>query len=72
MSVDLIGVSSDSPFKYVLSVIDAFSKYPELIPILNKQATTTMEAFRDQVVFRYGMPLVVRADEGREFLGEFK
>ena len=56
----------------MLSVVDAFSKGVELISLRDKRAITVTEAFRDHVVYKHGMPLVVRKDEGREFLAEFR
>ena len=58
--------------KYVLSVICAYSKAPELVCLKTRSAEAVTQAFKDQVVCRYGCPLVVRFDEGKEFLGKFK
>src|SRR5206468_6962718 len=52
---------------YVVTVIDLFSKWAEGIPIRNKEATTVARALCDVFIMRYGVPLQILSDRGKEF-----
>jgi transposase InsO family protein len=48
-------------------MVDLFSKYAEGIPLRNKEAITVARALFDVVISRYGIPLQLLSDNGREF-----
>ena len=65
---DLMGpLPLDGGHKWLMVVIDAFSKWVELIPLSDKQAETTANAFFSQWICRYGVPRKVVSDRGTEF-----
>ena len=71
-SADLVDVQSlaseNQGFKYLLTVIDALSKYAWVRPLKDKTATSVAGAFKD--IFALGrIPKRLRTDRGREFLG---
>ena len=71
-SADLVDVrslaSENEGFKYLLTVIDALSKYAWVRPLKDKTATSVAGAFKD--IFALGrIPKRLRTDRGREFLG---
>ena len=73
--VDLVDLTKESGsnfnYKYILTCIDVFSKYAWAIPILNKSAKTTKEAF--EKIFADGRsPKYIFSDDGKEFKGECK
>src|SRR5206468_2916603 len=49
------------------TAIDAFTKFPEAVPLRNKEATTVARALFDVVISRYGIPLQLLSDRGTEF-----
>ena len=54
---DLFGplrTRSASGNKLILVITDAFTKYTELVPILNKEATTVARAFFEQIQRSHG------------------
>uniref|UniRef100_W8B595 RNA-directed DNA polymerase n=1 Tax=Ceratitis capitata TaxID=7213 RepID=W8B595_CERCA len=53
--------------KYVLVVMDYFSKWPEVYPIPNQEAKTVADAFTNNWVTRYGAPIELHSDQGRNF-----
>jgi len=61
-------------YRYILSVIDVFSKYVHLIPIKKKSGPTVATAFRslfDDPKYSTGRrPIWVRTDKGKEFLNK--
>jgi hypothetical protein len=53
--------------RYMLNVIDVFSKYAWSIPIQDKKATTVLQAFREIVSQSNRKPKHIWVDEGKEF-----
>jgi hypothetical protein len=58
--------------KYVLVMTEHFSKWIELVALLDKFSEGTAYSFLDRVLSRFGVPAEVLTDQGREFLGEFQ
>ena len=67
--VDLLGPlpESESGNKYLLIVADYFSKWTEAFPMVNQEATTVAEILVRQVISRFGVPLSLHSDQGRNF-----
>ena len=53
--------------RYVLVMVDCFSRWTEACPLPDKTAHSVADAFFNQVVCRFGMPIVIHSDQGREF-----
>ena len=53
--------------RYVLVMVDCFSRWTEACPLPNKTALTVADAFFQHIVCRFGMPMVIHSDQGREF-----
>ena len=68
-AVDLVDMQQYSKqnkhYKYLLAVIDIFSKYGWLIPLKNKTGPTVAEEFRK--LFRERKPKFIWSDKGKEF-----
>ncbi len=58
--------------KYVLVMVEHFSKWIELVPSLNKSNEGVVYAFLDRVLNHFGAPAEVLTDQGTEFQGEFQ
>jgi transposase InsO family protein len=56
--------------KYILSMTDAFTKYVELVVIPSKDAATVAKAIYDRWICRFGCPLQVVTDQGKEFCAQ--
>ena len=69
VSIDLweAGVLSDRGHKYVLTVIDGFSKYAFAIPIKNKTAVIVASKLYKHVFSKFGYPEKLHSDNGLEF-----
>jgi transposase-like protein len=52
-------------------MIKHFSKWIELVALLDKFSEGAAYSFLDRVLSRFGAPAEVLTDQGREFLGEF-
>jgi len=61
-------------FRYILSVIDVFSKFLFLIPVKTKSESAATAAFRsifdDKPKLPSRRPVWVRTDKGKEFLNK--
>ena len=60
--MDLFGplkTRSASGNKLILVITDTFTKYTELVPVLNKEASTVARAFFERWICRFGVPTVI-------------
>lgn len=55
---------------YIVAAQDYFSKWPEAKAVPKKTAQAVAEFLEEYVFARWGCPLEVISDQGREFLGE--
>ena len=53
--------------KYILCMTDAFTKYVELVALPDKEALTVTSAVFNRWICRYGLPLEIVTDQGKEF-----
>jgi transposase InsO family protein len=58
--------------KYVLVLIEHFSKWIELVALPDKLSEGAAYSFLDRVLSRFGVPVEELTDQGWEFLGEFQ
>ena len=67
--LDLVdyGVKNNRGCRYILVVIDNFSKYGWTIPLKNKYATTVKEAFEQIIKTSKRKPNLIETDDGKEF-----
>lgn len=59
-------LSTLSEDRYLLAVIDYFTKWIEALPLKNIRANTA-EVFMNQIISRHGVPLEMHTDEGKSF-----
>ncbi|KRY64563.1 Transposon Tf2-6 polyprotein, partial [Trichinella pseudospiralis] len=66
--VDIVGPLPQSRgFSYLLTVMDRFTRWPEVVPLTNASADTVCRAFLSTWVARFGIPSIVTTDQGRQF-----
>ncbi|KMQ90068.1 integrase core domain protein [Lasius niger] len=53
--------------KYLLVIVDCFTKWVEAFPIKNIRTSTVAEVFVNQFISRHGIPVEVHTDQGRNF-----
>jgi hypothetical protein len=52
----------------ILVFFDQFSKWAELVPLRKATSLTTIKAFRERILSRYGTPKVMLTDNGSQFI----
>lgn len=69
IQVDILGPLpvTSSGNKYLLVVVDCFTKWPEAVPLKNKRADTVARFLVEQVLSCHGMSLELHIDQGRNF-----
>ena len=69
--VDIVGPLTVSQGQcYLLTCVDRFTRWPEVIPIHDICADTVAKAFFNGWVARFGVPSAVISDSGRQFESE--
>ena len=56
--------------KYILSIVDQFTRWIEIYPLPEQTAAATAKAFFDGWIARYGVPTIVHTDQGRNFTSQ--
>jgi hypothetical protein len=67
--MDILGPlpTTENGNKYVLVITDWFTKWTESIPLPNQEARTVADAFVQNFVSRFGVPLQLYTDQGSNF-----
>jgi hypothetical protein len=67
--VDLVGpiTVSSNKNKYILSIMDQFSRYVAAVPLPDKSARSVVNAIMTNWISLYGAPATIRMDQGKEF-----
>lgn len=66
--VDIVGpLPPSNDYRYLVTMIDRCTKWPEAIPIRDVTADTVAKAVYEGWISRFGCPLRVTTDQGRQF-----
>ncbi|TGZ48591.1 hypothetical protein DBV15_11889, partial [Temnothorax longispinosus] len=53
--------------KYLLVIVDCFTKWVEAFPVRNIRTRTIAEVFVNEIISRHGVPSEIHTDQGRNF-----
>ena len=70
MHADIVGplVETEAGYKYILTMVDQFSRWVEVIPLKSQTAIDVAEAIFDGWICRFGVPKIITTDRGRNFM----
>ena len=68
IAMDILDVCDPTPdgYRYILVIADYFSKWTEAYPIKDKCTDTVADVLVNKIILRFGMPLVIHSDQGRD------
>ena len=72
LTTDLVGPLTVTPrgSKYILTITDYFTKWIEICAVPDQTAVTCAQIMLNDVVCRFGCPLAIHSDQGRNFESE--
>ena len=59
-------------YRYLLLMVDTFTKWVELIPMHLKLSSEVAAALKLHIIACFGIPLEIHCDRGLEFAGEVR
>ncbi|KAG8198948.1 hypothetical protein JTE90_015152 [Oedothorax gibbosus] len=66
--IDIVGpLPPSQEFRYVLTCVDRYTKWPEAIPLKDQTADTVAKVFYANWIARFGVPDVIASDRGTNF-----
>ncbi len=72
VGIDIVGPLPRTPRgnAYILVMMDYFTKWPEIAPLPDVQASTVAKHFIESVICRHGAPQILLSDRGKQFMSK--
>ena len=68
LNLDLVTLTPSNGYKYLVTIVDCFSRFPTAIPIKDMTVETILDAFAHGWVATFGVPSSITTDRGSQFL----
>lgn len=72
IAIDAIGplLEDKNSYKYILTMIDCFTRWIELVPTHTLEAEECAQAIMDRIFLRHGLPKEIRSDNGTQYVNK--
>ena len=72
VAVDIVGpcVETTNGNRWILTMIDVFTRFPICVPIPDRRASTIMRAIYEHLICQHGVPDRILSDRGKEFIAK--
>ena len=67
MDILNMSVTTTKGNRYVLVIVDCFSRWMEACPLANKTALAVADAFFQLIICRFGIPAIIHSNQDRKF-----
>ena len=67
VNIDLVTLPTSNGYKYLLTAVDRFSRWPVAVPLVDMTAESVVDAFAHGWVANYGVPSTITTDRGTQF-----
>ncbi|KAA0724010.1 Retrovirus-related Pol polyprotein from transposon gypsy [Triplophysa tibetana] len=67
LQIDFSHMPPVGNLKYILTIVDRFSKWPEVFACAKEDAKTVVKILSKEVISRYGIPMTIESDNGTPF-----
>ncbi len=67
LQIDFSHMPAVGNLKYMLTIVDRFSKWPEVFACAKEDAKTVVKIWSKEVILRFGIPMTIESDNGTPF-----
>ena len=67
LNVDIVTLPVSNGFRYLLTAVDRFTRWPMAVPLVDITAESVMDAFAHGWVQTFGVPVAITTDRGSQF-----
>lgn len=67
VQMDILFLLIISGNKYLLIIVNCFTKWVEALPVKNIRARTVTDIFVSQFISKHGVPMEIHTDQGKNF-----
>ena len=67
INIDLVTLPTSNGFKYLLTAVDRFTRWPVAVPLVDMSVESVVDAFAYGWIQHFGVPATVTSDRGTQF-----